>query len=133
MRSRVSGERELSGGIETVSRQVMPKHQGRPAVIRDQGTKPANEIDNLTKSAKPPPPFGSDSPFRMRDRRLERISCVHVSFNLAPTPCRTGHHQAAKPMMKTTRYATCINLLTGGLLVRIQPEEPIYSRSILVG
>jgi len=35
---------------------VMPKHHGKSAGVRYQKTKPANTIDNLTKSAKPPPP-----------------------------------------------------------------------------
>jgi hypothetical protein len=42
--------------VETVSRQITPKHQGRPAIIRDQRTRPVNNIHTLTKSAKPPSP-----------------------------------------------------------------------------
>jgi len=42
--------------VETDSRQVTPKHQGKPGIIRDQRTRPVNKIDNLAKSAKPPSP-----------------------------------------------------------------------------
>jgi hypothetical protein len=50
--------RELDGDgtQETDSRQITPKHQGKPAIIRDQRTRPVNNIHNLTKSAKPPSP-----------------------------------------------------------------------------
>jgi hypothetical protein len=49
----VSGSRDR---FETDSRQITPKHQGTPAIIPDQRTRPANKIDNLAKSAKPPSP-----------------------------------------------------------------------------
>ena len=45
-----------TGRPETNSRQLTPKHQGKPAIIRDQRTRPVNNIHNLTKSAKPPSP-----------------------------------------------------------------------------
>jgi len=45
-----------SSGVETDSRQLTPKHDGRPAIIRDQRTRPANNIDNCSESAKPPSP-----------------------------------------------------------------------------
>jgi hypothetical protein len=38
--------------FETASAQ----HQGKPAIIRDQRTRPVNKIDNFAKSAKPPSP-----------------------------------------------------------------------------
>jgi hypothetical protein len=38
------------------SRQITPKHQGRPAIIEDQRTRPVNKIDNPAKSPKPPSP-----------------------------------------------------------------------------
>ena len=42
--------------LETNSRRITPKHHGKPAIIRDQRTRPVNKIDNLAKSAKPPSP-----------------------------------------------------------------------------
>ena len=73
-------------GSATDSRQITPKHQGKPTIIRDQRTRPVNKIDNLTKSAKPPspvqiraaPPFsGSNStitPFLPRAVRRQLFS-----------------------------------------------------------
>jgi hypothetical protein len=43
-------------GFETNARQLTPKHGGRLATIRDQRTRPLNNIDNFAKSAKPPSP-----------------------------------------------------------------------------
>jgi hypothetical protein len=42
--------------VETDSRQLTPKHHGKPAIIQDQRTRPVNKIDDLAKSAKPPSP-----------------------------------------------------------------------------
>jgi hypothetical protein len=42
------------------------------------------------------------------------------------TPWKTGV-SSELPARKPASPNTCVNLLTGGLLVRIQPEEPIFS------
>jgi hypothetical protein len=73
-RGRCAG-RNLGSGLEleTNSRQLTPKHDGKPAIIRDQRTRPVNKIDNPAESAKPPspvqiraaPPFFR-GPFRSR-------------------------------------------------------------------
>jgi hypothetical protein len=59
--ARLEAARQVDGGsatveLETNSRQITPKHHGKPAIIRDQRTRPVNKIDNFTKSAKPPSP-----------------------------------------------------------------------------
>ena len=49
--------------------------------------------------------------------------------NLFPN---TREHQVSRQRQtyeEPTGWTTCINLLTGGLLVRVQPEEPIFSIS----
>ena len=65
--------------IETNSRQITPKHDGKPAIIRDQRTRPVNKIDNLTKSAKPPSPVQ----IRAAPPFFRRMSSVPAGARLA--------------------------------------------------
>jgi hypothetical protein len=44
------------GRFERNPRRIAPKHYGKPAIIRDQRTRPVNNIYNPTKSAKPQSP-----------------------------------------------------------------------------
>ena len=46
----------MRGEFETDSRPIAPEHHGKPAIIRDQRTRPVSKIDNIAKSAKPPSP-----------------------------------------------------------------------------
>ncbi len=54
-----SGAVGVGVGLETNSRQMTPKHHGRPAIIRDQRTRPVNKIDHFAKSANLHPRFKS--------------------------------------------------------------------------
>jgi hypothetical protein len=69
---------------ETNSRQIAPKHHGKPAIIRDQKTRPVNKIDNFAKSAKPPSPvqIRAAPPFFLEDSRDPACSDVRGDFVL---------------------------------------------------
>jgi hypothetical protein len=62
--------------VETNSRQLTPKHQGKAAIIRDQRTRPVNTIHNLPKSAKPP------SPVQIRAAPPILSCCNHKTYDL---------------------------------------------------
>jgi hypothetical protein len=72
---------ETAPRFETDSRQITPKHHAKPAIIRDQRTRSVNKTDNLTKSAKPPPPFKSGRPSNSK-RLLNLRFCQAESLDV---------------------------------------------------
>jgi hypothetical protein len=94
----VDGLAQLSAGrqAKTNSRQITPKHHGKPAIIRDQRTRPVNKIDNLAKSAKPPSPvqIRAAPPFFLENLTIPPLLRRAARLQLFSNVLRFGHSGA---------------------------------------
>ena len=93
--------------LETNSRQITPKHHGKPTIIRDQRTRPVNKIDNfdeICKTSIPGSNPGGASNFPQQNRSFASCTRKRTPRNWTTVDYKTSDPHSSrcrKPLVQS--------------------------------